>query len=181
MKGPGLRNDLEIRRTFRCPQCGRTVLKLGDVVSQTCPCTDPPSWMQLVPEVKKAPFKFAKIEIPLTEEDLVIRDRPRRMPPPPPEGAPEVANDRRNTRPKRPKPERRSFESFQEDLAAKVGQSTTPPESTDAVSEVAEITETARASEVASAPEAALPPVEHAPRPAPTPTTPPDDGFGEGL
>ena len=73
MKGPGLRNDLEIRRTFKCPQCSRTVLRLGDVVSQTCACSDPPVWMLIQPEVKKPPFKFEKIEIPLTEEDLIIR------------------------------------------------------------------------------------------------------------
>lgn len=118
MKGPGLRNDLEIRRTFLCPRCGRTVLKLGDVVSLACFCSDPPVWMQIQPDPKKRAFKFDKIEVPLTEEDLIVRDRPRRMPAPPPEGAPEVVNDRRNARPKRPKPERRSFESFQEDLNA---------------------------------------------------------------
>ena len=120
VKGPGLRNELEIRRTFQCPKCGRTVLKLGDIVSVTCFCSDPPVWMQIQPDPQKRTFKFDKIEIPLSEADLVIRERPRRMPPPPPEGAPENANDRRTARPKRPKPERRSFESFQEELAAKV-------------------------------------------------------------
>ncbi len=169
MKGPGLRNDLEIRRTFLCPQCGRTVLRLGDVVSQTCNCTDPPVWMLIQPEIKKAPFKFDKIEIPLTEEDLVIRDRPRRMPPPPPEGAPE--NDRRPARPKRPKPERRSFESFQEDLAAKVESEAAPVESV----EVVEIVETTIIEAVVIVPEP-MTPIEPAPEPKP-----PVDEFGAGL
>lgn len=181
VKGPGLRNDLEIRRTFRCPQCGRTVLKLGDVVSQTCPCTEPPVWMQIQPEVKKAPFKFAKIEIPLTDEDLVIRERPRRMPPPPPEGAPEVANDRRNARPKRPKPERRSFESFQEELAAKTGQSTAPSAATDVDSEVVEVTEIVHVEVVTNTPEATASTVDQSAPPPPTPPAPADDEFGEGL
>lgn len=171
MKGPGLRNDLEIRRTFRCPQCSRTVLKLGDVVSMTCPCTDPPARMLIQPEPKKREFKFDKIEIPLTDEDLVIRERPRRMPAPPPEGA--IENDRRPVRPKRPKPERRSFESFQEDLAAKVEAES---------GAVVEVTETVIIESVTIIPEPAA---------APSPTVesigeiktdePADDEFGEGL
>lgn len=169
MKGPGLRNDLEIRRTFRCPQCGRTVLRLGDVVSQSCNCTDPPVWMQIQPEVQKRIFKFEKIEIPLTEEDLVVRERPRRMPAPPPEGAPENTNDRRNVRPKRPKPERRSFESFQEDLAAKVESEQAKAEST----EVVEIVETVVSETIVIVPEPT--------QPVTPPPEPPKDEFGEGL
>ncbi|MDB5337349.1 MAG: hypothetical protein JWN70_2968 [Planctomycetaceae bacterium] len=174
MKGPGLRNDLEIRRTFRCPQCSRTVLRLGDVVSQTCNCTDPPVWMLIQPDVKKPPFKFEKIEIPLTEEDLIIRDRPRRMPPPPPEGAPE--NDRRTARPKRPKPERRSFESFQEDLAAKVESEVTGGESIEAV----EIVETTIIETTIIEAVAIVPDPETPTEPAPDPK-PPVDEFGAGL
>jgi hypothetical protein len=169
VKGPGLRNDLEIRRTFRCPQCGRTALKLGDVVSLSCACTDPPTWMQIQPEPKKTIFKFEKVEIPLTDEDLVIRDRPRRMPPPPPEGAPENANDRRNVRPKRPKPERRSFESFQEDLAAKVESESVE---VDVVgTQVSENTEL-----IVEAPAPRLEQVVDS-----KPSVPTDDEFGEGL
>lgn len=169
MKGPGLRNDLEIRRTFRCPQCGRTVLKLGDVVSQTCPCTDPPTWMQIQPDPPKRSFHFDKIEIPLTEEDLIVRERPRRMPPPPPEGAPE--NDRRPAaRPKRPKPERRSFESFQEDLAAKVEAEAA------AGANVIKVTINEESEIVAEIP---APPAEPAAEPRQSP--PADDEFGQGL
>jgi hypothetical protein len=171
LRGPGLRNDLEIRRTFKCPNCGRTVLKLGDVVSQTCPCTDPPTWMQIQPPAPKTVFKFDKIEIPLTEEDLVIRERPRRIPEPPPEGSPEA--DRRAQRQKRPKPERRSFESFQEDLAAKVEGETAAGEIVETVETVeVEITESIAASEPTSA-------VEPTPESASIPRE--EDAFGEGL
>lgn len=69
--------------------------------------------MQLQPEIRKAPPKFEKVVIPLTEEDLIVRERPRRIPEPVENGA---ETDRRPVRPKRPKPERRSFESFQEEL-----------------------------------------------------------------
>lgn len=173
VKGPGLRNDLEIRRTFLCPQCGRSVLRLGDVVSQTCACTDPPTWMLIQPEVKKRVFKFDKIEIPLTDEDLIVRERPRRMPEPAPEGFQE--NDRRPPqRPKRPKPERRSFESFQEDLAAKV------QAETDGV--VEEVIETVKTIEVVTTEpnpaNAQVPDAATAPQAAP-PTV--ADEFGQGL
>lgn len=113
MKGPGLRNDLEIRRTWKCPLCGRIAKYLGHIVAATCNCTNQTIQMQLQPDVRKAPPKFEKVVIPLTEEDLVIRDRPRRMPEP---AEPGFETDRRPQRPKRPKPERRSFESFQEQL-----------------------------------------------------------------
>src|SRR5262249_32357469 len=136
----------------------------------TCPCTDPPTWMQIQPDSAKRKFQFEKVEIPLTEEDLVIRERPRRMPPPPPEGAPENTNDRRNARPKRPKPERRSFESFQEDLAAKV-------ESESADTKVVEVTIT-ETTEV-NAEVKPAPPTEPAPEnPAAAESS---DEFGEGL
>lgn len=177
MKGPGLRNDLEIRRTFLCPQCGRSVLRLGDVVSQTCACTNPPTWMLIQPEVKRRVFKFDKIEIPLTDEDLIVRERPRRVPEPPPEGFQE--NDRRPPqRPKRPKPERRSFESFQEDLAAKV-----QAEAGGVVEQVVEIVEIVESIEVVvTDPVPAVQQVPDALKPQPeTPPTPPVDEFGEGL
>lgn len=187
MKGPGLRNDLEIRRTFRCTRCGRTVLKLGDVVSLTCSCTEPPVWMLIQPDPQKRQFKFDKIEIPLSEADLVIRERPRRMPPPPPEGAVENPNDRRNARPKRPKPERRSFESFQEDLAAKVESEANA--NSGQVTEITrvEVTEIVISESAAGHPAADLSADSPATRPAensraenPPPSNSADE-FGEGL
>jgi hypothetical protein len=113
VKGPGLRNDLEIRRTWKCPLCGRTVKYLGNVVATICKCTDATIQMQLMPDIRKAPPKFEKVVIPLTEEDLIVRERPRRIPEPSENPA---ENDRRPMRQKRPKPERQSFESFQEQL-----------------------------------------------------------------
>lgn len=125
--------------------------------------------MLIQPDPAKRKFQFEKVEIPLTEEDLIIRERPRRMPPPPPEGAPENANDRRPVRPKRPKPERRSFESFQEDLAARV-------ESEAAEAKIVEVTVTETTEIVA---EVSPPPTESAPESPPAQKSP--DEFGEGL
>ena len=173
MRGPGLRHDLEIRRTFLCPKCGRKVLRLGDVVSQACPCTDPPTWMLIQPDPQKRSFQFEKIVVPLTEEDLVIRERPRRMPEPLPEGAPE--NDRRPQRPKRPKPERRSFESFQEDLAAKV-----QAESNGAADAVMEIVESIEV-EVTEVTQVEATQTDIGMSAQESQPQPPEDEFGQGL
>ena len=135
--------------------------------------------MQIQPEMKKPPFKFDKIEIPLTEEDLVIRERPRRLPPPPPEGGPENAHDRRPLRPKRPKPERRSFESFQEDLAAKVESEANGGEPVAAL-EVVETTVIEVPEGVVNAPATEGPINAQVPEVTP-PTAPAADEFGEGL
>ena len=64
MKGPGLRVRFDVRRLWRCPQCGRTSLETGDVVSVPCLCADPQVWMQLVPQPKPERPQFARIVIP---------------------------------------------------------------------------------------------------------------------
>ena len=47
MKGPGIRIDLDVRRTWRCSRCGRVTKFLGDVVALRCGCSSEPNWMQL--------------------------------------------------------------------------------------------------------------------------------------
>ena len=49
MKGPGLRIDLDVRRVWRCPACGRELRLGGGVTAVLCDCrrSDPPR-MQLV-------------------------------------------------------------------------------------------------------------------------------------
>lgn len=54
MKGPGLRISLDVRRTWRCPRCGRTAKYSGDVVSQRCGCSSEVVWMQMS-DVPKRP------------------------------------------------------------------------------------------------------------------------------
>ena len=48
IKGPGLRIDLEVRRLWECPRCGRRARDTGDVVSKRCGCTPDGEWMRLV-------------------------------------------------------------------------------------------------------------------------------------
>lgn len=48
MKGPGLRVELDVRRIWECPACGRCDRFLGDVVSAQCSCRDGGVNMRLI-------------------------------------------------------------------------------------------------------------------------------------
>jgi hypothetical protein len=48
MKGPGLRVDLDVRRTWRCPRCSRERRATAVVTSLTCSCSPDNPRMQLV-------------------------------------------------------------------------------------------------------------------------------------
>lgn len=56
MKGPGLRANLDVRRVWRCPRCGRVARSPGAVTAVRCGCADE-TWMQLQPPVKREPFR----------------------------------------------------------------------------------------------------------------------------
>ncbi len=38
MKGPGFRLDLDVRRVWECPACGRRLKRLGNVAQLDCHC-----------------------------------------------------------------------------------------------------------------------------------------------
>ena len=52
IKGPGLRLNLDVRRLWECPKCGRQRKLSGDVVSQFCRCGGESggdgAWMRLL-------------------------------------------------------------------------------------------------------------------------------------
>lgn len=48
MKGPGLRLDLDVRRMWRCPRCGRERRADASVTALTCGCAPDHPRMQLV-------------------------------------------------------------------------------------------------------------------------------------
>ena len=48
MKGPGMRLDLDIRRVWRCPACGREARSEGQIVTRFCGCTKEGVAMRLV-------------------------------------------------------------------------------------------------------------------------------------
>src|SRR5665213_3429047 len=53
MRGPGYR-ALDVRRTWRCPSCGRERKLLGDVTALPCGCQEG-AWMKIVVERNMAP------------------------------------------------------------------------------------------------------------------------------
>ena len=48
VKGPGLRVELDVRRLWECPQCGRRQKTGGDVVTVRCGCTPQGIQMRLI-------------------------------------------------------------------------------------------------------------------------------------
>lgn len=50
MKGPRNRTVLDVRRVWRCEQCGKERRLADDVTTVQCPCQSPPVWMSIVAE-----------------------------------------------------------------------------------------------------------------------------------
>lgn len=78
MKGPGFRRNLDMRRQWRCPNCGDECRLPGDCVAMRCrKCADHP-WMQIVAERNAVPRPSSLMSAPeipvaefhLTEEEL---------------------------------------------------------------------------------------------------------------
>jgi len=59
MRGPGYKRTGDVRRTWRCPQCGIERKSLGDITTRRCGCQDEP-WMQLVIEHTNVPRPFQR-------------------------------------------------------------------------------------------------------------------------
>ncbi len=55
MKGPGMRLDLDVRRVWKCPACGKEARTDGRSVSKTCPCTREGVAMRLVELPREKP------------------------------------------------------------------------------------------------------------------------------
>jgi hypothetical protein len=53
MRGPGFRLNLDVRRVWRCPKCGRERRLLGDVVALRCGCVEEGVCMQIVSEPRR--------------------------------------------------------------------------------------------------------------------------------
>jgi len=88
MKGPGYRHDLDVRRTWRCPECQRERKLPGDVTQVRCGCLPSGVWMELVGERTVPPRPPSVVSLPeqsvesfqLTEEELAtpVQGRIRR-------------------------------------------------------------------------------------------------------
>ena len=66
MKGPGHKQKLDVRRTWKCPVCGRERKLQGDVTTLMCDCRDGGVFMAIVTEKIVAPRPFQ----PLNERDI---------------------------------------------------------------------------------------------------------------
>ncbi|MFM8580712.1 MAG: hypothetical protein ACKOFW_04310, partial [Planctomycetaceae bacterium] len=80
MKGPGNRVDLDVRRLWRCPRCGREQKAGGQVVSVTCHCAGAERvFMVLQPPAPKVRYVPAPREFePVEDYELGPFERPPR-------------------------------------------------------------------------------------------------------
>jgi len=60
VKGPGIRLDLEVRREWECPLCGKRRRATGDVVALRCGCTRDKESMKLL-EGQRQTRSFAEV------------------------------------------------------------------------------------------------------------------------
>jgi hypothetical protein len=80
MKGPGMRLDLDVRRVWRCPSCGRETRSEGQAVSRVCGCTKEGVAMQLVERPRPKPT-IRLPESPAADPDIpVLPDFPTDIP-----------------------------------------------------------------------------------------------------
>lgn len=71
IKGPGLKLDLDVRRCWECPACGRRMKRLGEVVTYQCHCQEPPVWMHLV-EPQRPAREYQPYIVPEIQADELM-------------------------------------------------------------------------------------------------------------
>ena len=154
MKGPGHKQKLDVRRTWKCPACGTERKLQGDVTTLRCDCRDGGTFMAIVTEKIVAPRPYQ----PLNEHDVRsaefgIDDMPVLMPHP------------SSLPPERPNA-RRSYNE--------------PPKKSEEVRPETAVTPTAIAPPEQPPSPAALPSPPPA-KPVTPPVEEPDDDWGEGI
>ena len=155
MKGPGHKQKLDVRRTWKCPACGKERKLPGDMTTLLCDCREGGTFMAIVTEKIVAPRPYQ----PLNEHDVRsaefgIDDMPVLMPHPsslPPE--------RPNARRSYNEPPKKSEEARPETAVAPTASAPPQPQ---------------------LPPPAASPSPPPAKRETP-PVAEPDDDWGEGI
>lgn len=66
MKGPGMRLDLDVRRVWKCPACGREARSEGHVVTRVCNCTREGVAMRLT----EVPRPVPTVRLPTPDDDI---------------------------------------------------------------------------------------------------------------
>ncbi len=77
MKGPGVRVDLDVRRTWRCPKCGRVLRAAGQVVAVPCSCAPERTWMTLEQPPPRPRYVPPPRELEPVEDYTLEPDPPR--------------------------------------------------------------------------------------------------------
>ncbi|MGC1276520.1 MAG: hypothetical protein WBC44_22700 [Planctomycetaceae bacterium] len=82
MKGPGFRLDLDVRRIWECPECGRCLKRSGGVTQIDCDCRlDAPVAMRLVEKCHKTESPFDHVGFAAQKRiDAALR-KPHDVPP----------------------------------------------------------------------------------------------------
>jgi hypothetical protein len=102
MKGPGVRLDLDVRRVWRCPACGRETRSEGQVVLRLCGCTKEGIAMRLMelprpmPTVRVPQPPSADADIPQLADfptDIPVNPPPQRAPAESPEARQEPSDN----------------------------------------------------------------------------------------
>ena len=167
MKGPGIRIDLDVRRTWRCPKCGRTAKYLGDVVALRCNCGSEPVWMQLTDLQRKPRAIQHAVVHPAAADEAADAADERQKVVVPESSAPAPAAIAENS----------ACEPTAPTTEATIAPQETPAEPVVVITQVEEITlSVTTVTETSPTPD----PVVVAPPPAPL-ATPPEDDFGAGL
>ncbi len=154
MKGPGHKQKLDVRRTWKCPACGKERKLQGDVTTLMCDCREGGTFMAIVTEKIVAPRPYQ----PLNERDVRsaefgIDDLPVLIPHP------------SSLPPERPNA-RRSYNE--------------PPKKSEEASPETAVAPTASAPPQQPPPPAASPEPPPA-KPEAPPVEEPDDDWGEGI
>ncbi len=82
MKGPGMRLELDVRRIWRCPACGREARSEGGVVAKVCGCTKDGVAMRLVERPRPKPT--VRVYEPSEPDEPELADFPTDIPVNPP-------------------------------------------------------------------------------------------------
>ena len=94
MKGPGFRLDLDVRRRWECPACGRDIRLPGNVTQADCPCRgDEPVAMRLVESCHKTESPFDHVGFAAQKRIDAAIKKPLESPPPDETAEPPIADD----------------------------------------------------------------------------------------
>ena len=83
MKGPGHRYDIDIRRLWECPECGKQIRLPANIAHQQCSCHENKSWMRLVPidRIRTFPVR-ERIDIPEEYDEPEVETTASEIAPP---------------------------------------------------------------------------------------------------